>query len=265
VDIPMLLKLNGNTKNRVLRTVVYDADSSDLILERFDLTENIKSNGNKIMLKLPITPKRVIIETYGDGTGRNGMFRDKSFKVLLGKPQKLKSYNIDFGSGDSEYISFIERLSRDLPKIQPSDRIIKSPSGNFGIVVFDRLRSRSGEYINSPAMVHVKTGLIEVSKSHFMKMSQNQRIATLCHEYAHFYKNPLMGYDVKSEYGADLNGLTVYLAKGYGESEDLKAFRKTFNGHPTDQNRARWKLIKDFARKINNGEYFGKPYNLPPI
>ena len=104
--------------------------------------------------------------------------------------------------------------------------------------------------------------MIEISKEHFMKLSWNQRVAILSHEYAHFYKNPLSGLDVKDEYGADLNGLTVYIARGYGESEYMNAFRKTFNGHKTEQNRVRWSLLQDFTKKIHQGKYFGKPYNI---
>jgi hypothetical protein len=262
VDIPMTIMVDSNSPNKILKTVVLNPENGDLISERYDLLENFQNSKREVILKLPITAEKLVIETFGDSTGRKGMFKDKSFSTTLAPPQALRTYNLEFGSGDLEFLSFIEKIAKDLPNINPSDVILKSPSGNFGIVVFDRLRSRDGDYISSPAMIHIKTGLIEISKEHFMKMSINQRIATLSHEYAHFYKNPLVGLDVKDEYGADLHGITVYLSRGYGESEYLEAFRKTFNGHATQQNKARWLLIKDFAKKIHEGKYFGKPYNL---
>lgn len=256
------LTIEGNNSNKMLTTVVYNAATKDLILERIDLPKTFTNAKRDVVLKLPVTPEKVIIETFGDTSGRQNMINDKSFTTSNIRKLKLKSYNIDFGTGDQEFLSFIEKFAQDLPNIPASDVIIKSPSGQFKLVLFDKLKGRDGTYVNSPAMIHVKTGLIEVSKSHFLKLTVNQRVATLCHEYAHFYKNPMVGLDVRDEYGADLHGLTVFLAKGYGESEYLNAFRKTFNGHPTDQNRARWKLIQDFSRKIHSGSFFGKPYNL---
>ena len=260
--VDIALSIESSNINKLLRTVVYNPFTNDLIYERIDLPHTFNNAKRDVVLKLPVTPEKVIIETFNDSSGLRNVTNDGTFKTYNVKKMKLKSYNIDYGTGDKEFLSFIEKFAQDLPNIKPSDVIIKSPSGRFKLVLFDKLRGRDGTYVNSPAMIHVKTGLIEVSKQHFLKLSVNQRIATLCHEYAHFYKNPSAGYDVRDEYGADLHGLSVFLARGYGESEYLNAFRKTFNGHPTTQNRARWKLIQDFSKKIHSGQFFGKPYNL---
>jgi hypothetical protein len=111
-------------------------------------------------------------------------------------------------------------------------------------------------------MIGKRTGTIEISKDYFLRMSQNQRVATLSHEYGHFYKNPLMKLPIGDETGADLNGMTLFLGNGFGPSEYINAFKKVFNGYKTEQNRKRYDVMKRFARQVYNGQYFGKPYNL---
>ena len=93
-------------------------------------------------------------------------------------------------------------------------------------------------------------------------MSQSQRVATLSHEYGHFYKNPLIDKQVEDEVGADLNGMAVFVGAGYGLSEYVNAFKKVFRGAQSDLNSRRYRVMNSFAHKINNGEYFIKPYNF---
>lgn len=260
VDVRLTLKSSGGSG--LIKTVVYDPKNNDIILERIDVASEIGKQGKDIVLKLPLTAENTMIEVFSSISGRVNMFKDKSFEVLNPKAVRLKKYDVDYGSGDREFLEFIEKFVQDLPSLDPSNIVIKSPSGTFRIVLFDEIRGYNGDRLNSPAQIGLKTGTIEVGKRRFLKMSQNQRIATLCHEYAHFYKNPLIGRSKKDEYGADMNGMTVYLCRGYGESEYLNAFKKVFIAADTPQNRARYKLIKDFGHKINSGQFFGKPYNI---
>jgi hypothetical protein len=91
-------------------------------------------------------------------------------------------------------------------------------------------------------------------------MSINQRIAILSHEYGHFYKNPLMNLPIGDEFGADLNGVTVFVGSGFGLDEYGNAFKKVFNGANTDQNRRRKEVIAKFLKDLENGKYFTPPY-----
>ena len=93
-----------------------------------------------------------------------------------------------------------------------------------------------------------------------MKMSQNQRIAVLTHEYGHFFKNPLMNLPIGDEFGADLNGVTLFAGSGFGLDEYGNAFKKVFDGADTEQNNRREKVIKMFLDKLENGQYFNPPY-----
>ena len=252
------LTLQSVKPNNVLRTIVYNPQNNDLLLERIDVLSDLK----EVVLKLPITSDKIVVETYSKDYGRLPLGKDQSFKVLNIQLMPLKKYNVSLGSGDKEFLKFASKFSTELPSLKPDGNLRRSPSGKFKFVLFDKLRSHKGDLINSPCMVGKKTGTIEISKDYFMKMTIAQRMAVLCHEYGHFYKNPLNGYDIGNEYGADLNGMTVFLGSGFGLSEYINAFKKVFNGAKTNLNRKRYSVMKGFAEKIFNGEYFGKPYNL---
>ena len=254
----IMIDLVSKKPDNIIKTVVYDAENKDLILERTD----VFSGKKQIVLKLPITSNKIIIETFSKDRKRQPLGMDQSFELLNPRLMPLKTFNVDLGSGDKEFMKFITSFVTDLPSLSANGKLRRSPSGKFKIVLFDILKSKSGEVLNTPCMVGKKTGTIEVSKQHFLKMSQSQRIATLTHEYGHFYKNPLMGLDIGDEIGADLNGMSVHLGSGFGMSEYMNAFKKVFNNAKTDQNRNRYKVMKDFAEKIYNGEYFNNPYNL---
>jgi hypothetical protein len=260
IDVAITLK--SKNEDDILKTIVYNPVNKDVILERTDVVSKMNNGQRNVVLKLPLTSERIVIETISKLNGRQQDPKLSSYSVENIKVNNLKKYNIDYGTGDREYLAFIENFVRKLPDLEPSDRIIRSPSGTFKIVLFEELVSYGGQKIPSPAMIGVKTGTIEVSKKHFLRLSQNQRMAVLTHEYAHFYKNPLINKSVKDEFAADMNGLTVYLSKGYGEDEYMNAFKKTFNGAKSELNYKRYDLMKKFATRIQNGEFFGKPYNL---
>jgi hypothetical protein len=141
------------------------------------------------------------------------------------------------------------------------DKTYRSPSGTFKVIVRDQLTYK-GKVTNTPAMVGVKSGTIEVNRSVMKNLSFSQRIAVLSHEYGHFYKNPLVNLDKKDETGADLNGMTLFVGHGYSLMEYVNAFFNVFDQHNTEQNRKRFEVIKMFGKKIHDGKYFGKPYNL---
>lgn len=257
MDIRYVIK--SNAPNNVLRTVVKDADNGDLILTRKD---RMNLETKEVILKLPVTPRKILIETFNLKNRKDSRYLDRSFKVLNAQVVPLKKWKVDLGSGDDEFMDFIKKFASDLPNLKPNGMLRKSPSGTFKIVLKPKLKSYDGVVLPTPCMIGTQTGTIEVSKDHFMNMSQQQRIATLSHEYGHVYKNPLMNLQIKDEVGADLNGMTIFVGNGFSITEYANAFEKVFNEAPTRQNQQRAKLIKGFGDKIYNGRYFGKPYNL---
>lgn len=244
--------------NSTLQTTVYDIANNDRILDRKDVITSPK----ELILKLPITSSQIMIEIHNIDNGRLPLGKDNSFLCEKIELLPLKTFDVDLTNSDKEFIDFIKTISTQLPNIPADGKLRTSPSGKFKIVIFDKLRSYSGEYLPSPAMIGKETGTIEISKEYMLSLTQSQRIAVLCHEYGHFYKNPEMGLDIGNEYGADLNGLTLYLGNGFPIYGYVNAFNRIFDKSSSLQNDQRAILIHKFAKEIYEGKHFGKPYNL---
>jgi hypothetical protein len=250
------IELQSSTPNNLIKTVVYDAENNDLILERYDYV----SGSVKRILKLPLTSRKIIVESFTKANGRQPLGKDQTFKLLRPQILPLRKASVTMTEGDREFMKWISQMVKELPRLTADGKLRRSSSGRFKIVIQDKLRTRDGVYINSPAMVGKKSGTIEISKDYMMKMSQNQRIAVLTHEYGHFFKNPLMNLPIGDEFGADLNGVTLFAGSGFGLDEYGNAFKKVFDGADTEQNNRREKVIKMFLDKLENGQYFNPPY-----
>lgn len=257
MDIGIVLQ--SATPNNLVKTVVYDPKTNDLILERFDYV----SGSIKRVLKLPLTSNKIVVESFTKQHGRQPHGKDKTFKLNRPSILPLKRAKVNLGSGDREFIKWASQMMQELHRLTPNGKVRRSPSGRFKIVIVDKLRSqKTGAVIDSPAMVGESTGTIEISKDYMMDMSLSQRMAVLYHEYGHFYKNPLMGLPKRDEFGADLNGVTLFAGSGFGLDEYGNAFKKVFDGAPSNQNERREKVLKMFLDELERGRYFVPPYNL---
>jgi hypothetical protein len=250
------IELESFIPNNTVKTVVYNAETKDLILERYDLI----SGREKKVLKLPFTSRKIIVESFSKKHGRQSLGKDQTFKLNATSLMPLKRTKVNMTSGDREYIKWVTQMMVELPLLKADGKLRRSPSGKYKIVIQDKLRDQNGKVLNSPAMIGKKTGTIEIGKDYMMSMSINQRIAILSHEYGHFYKNPLMNLPIGDEFGADLNGVTVFVGSGFGLDEYGNAFKKVFNGANTDQNRRRKEVIAKFLKDLENGKYFTPPY-----
>jgi hypothetical protein len=109
-----------------------------------------------------------------------------------------------------------------------------------------------GSEQTTPARIDVDSGLIEVSKKHFMDYTIPNRMAILLHEFSHIYLND----NIDDEVEADLNGLLIYLGLGYPRIEAFEVFAKTFIVAPTEQNKMRYDKIKNFIDNFENYNTF---------
>jgi len=246
--IDVHLKFEAKNPCQIISTA-YSLNSGIIFCERNDIVDGAKN----VILKLPVSPEKLIVNVR---TNIPGNLRCQA------TPVKLRTYDVNMGKKDWEFVRFAESfcLGMLLETIKPSEYILKSPSGEFKIVLQDGLKDYFGNRIQSPCQIGSKTGIIEVDRLLLSQYTFAGQMALLCHEYAHFYKNPLHGVPADSEEGADKYGLCVYLGAGYGESEYVKAFKETFKRVDTQQNRNRIKLMMSFACEINAGKIFGKPY-----
>jgi len=250
------IELESFSPNNTIKTVVYNAETNDLILERYDVV----SGKERKVLKLPYTSRKIIVESFSKKHGRQPLGKDQTFVLHTPVLMPLRRTEVTMSSGDREYMNWITQLMVELPRLKADGKLRRSPSGKYKVVIQDKLRDQNGNVLNSPAMVGKKSGTIEISKDYMMQMSLSQRIAVLSHEYGHFYKNPLMNLPIGDEFGADLNGVTVFVGSGFGLDEYGNAFKKVFNGADTDQNRRRRQVIEKFLKELENGNYFVPPY-----
>lgn len=215
--------------------------------------EEIPAGKHVIMMKMPFTPKNLIVKVVGS--------IPNNMQVKVTK-QPCKSYQIPMGKSQIEFIDFAQSMSWLVMngKIKPSDQIYKSSNENFKMVVLPRIIDKYGRAVGSPASVDADKKVIMVDNSMIVNFTVAGMIALLCHEYAHVYENEKMGLPASSEEGADKYGLRLFLASGYGESEYLNALAQTFKRADSSENRRRIQTIFDHANEIHQGKIYGKPY-----
>jgi hypothetical protein len=246
--VDLVVKFSAKKPCKVIMDA-FSLDTQSIYCQRHDIVEKNKV----VILKLPCSPKNIVVSVDTD------IPNNLQVEII---PNKVQKYDINLGKKQWEYIRFIEAFCKGISdgSIQPSEYKLKSPSGAFEIVYLPAILTYEGTHKGTPCQIGRNSGIIEVDASLFNQQTIAGQIALLCHEYAHFHENPRYGLMKEDENGADTYGLVLYLGAGYGETEYLNAFEKTFQRVDTNQNRNRIKNIENLALKINKGEIFGKPY-----
>jgi hypothetical protein len=108
--------------------------------------------------------------------------------------------------------------------------------------------------LTTPARIGHNTGIIEVSKNKFMQYTIPMRLIILLHEFSHKYLNPKIDKPISYETGADIQGLYVYLGKGWSPYEAHKTFLQVFKNANNEPNHKRYKIINDFIAKYEKGQ-----------
>lgn len=215
--------------------------------------EQIPAGNHVILMKMPFTPKNLIVKVVGS--------IPNNMQVTIEK-RSCKSYNVPIGSFQTEFMEFSQAMAWMVMngKISPSDKIYKSANENFKMVVLPRITNYYGRAIGSPASIDADKKIIMVDNEMIVNFTMAGMIALLCHEYAHVYENEKNGLKASSEEGADKYGLRLFLACGYGESEYINAFAKTFKRADSSENRRRIQAMFNHAKEISEGKIYGKPY-----
>lgn len=243
-----------------------------------------KRNPREVFVQLPKTPERVVIEIYNKRNGNLAEGADPSFKLMEREALPLDQYKdcitgwgnvwdfIKFAQNFSEEAGFASAtLSPGFPQGEPSSYCYYyAPGEAFQIDYYDDIKGTSefkydsqtkkvltdqfgakikdetyGKVMATPARIHEKTGIIEVSKRQMLRYTVPMRMAILLHEYSHVYRNR----NKRSETEADINALKIYLGLGYPVYEARQAFLKVFIGTPSDGNVERYHAIEDFINQ----------------
>jgi hypothetical protein len=196
---------------------------------------------------MPLSPKKSTIVIRSEAELSGG--KDEGYKVTALKIFPLKRKLSAFNHANTtikNFINFAEEFSSKAGYISANGSVYMSDDGFFRIDYLNDIKDATGKSLKTPARISRSEGIIQISKEKFDKDTIPMRMIILCHEFSHFYLNGNMS----SETEADLNALVIYLGLGYPRIDAYNVFTKVFYTAPSEQNKARMKIIDSFIRNF---------------
>lgn len=232
-----ILKIGVRTETaRQIRVIVSDADQINTeFTNRYTICNGIKY----FYVRMPLAPRvavvKIIDETKKDASSEFSLVGPGIWRM----PLERKMIEVDIHRPEvRSFVNLAQRFCYNAGTLAPA--LYKG--GEIQINYLPKLTSENGGKTNTPARVGEITGVIEVSQERFVPFTIPMRMAILCHEFAHYYRNTNMYNEIE----ADLQGLLIYLGLGYPRIEAYEAFIETFIGVQTSLNRKRIEVIQRF-------------------
>lgn len=246
MNIEVTIICNGNKRFRVWAEDVGKKNSK--YADRL-ITVN---NSRTIYFSLPIPPKEIFIGCLNADNPS-----DNDFQVIL-KEQPPKIYNIYLDSEAKQFVEFAYKFCQtcgfDLPS--KNGTIYQTADNKFKIKYMPKIVDyATGNLLNTPARVGHNTGIIEISAEKYLRYTIPMRFMIILHEFSHKYRNPKIGLDISNEFGADINGLYIYLGLGFSKIDAITVFAKVFLRAQTEGNRQRMRKIQQYIQSFENQEY----------
>ena len=243
IMLEVILEPTGNKPCNVAMRV-FDKTQAATV---FVVMKKTIAQRESLFVRMPLSPNTVQVQAVNVDYGSNPVLRDTGFRIVYIKKHELQltlaQTKMDTPMVRS-FVRFAQRFAYNCGWYDVN-RTYKSNMGGFSIEYLPFItKPNTNVRMSTPARVSTKTGLIQVSKEQFVLFTIPMRMAILLHEFSHYYLNT----DVSNEVEADLNALTIYLGLGYPVKEAYSAFRETFIGYPSEQNKQRFKIINKFIR-----------------
>jgi predicted metallopeptidase len=226
---PLKIKLTVKTNSQEkIRVIAFDKNAPKKVY----CNRWLPVNGvQDFYLKMPITPHTLIISVYNESNGDLPANKDHSFAITdikalpLGNKLNVHKFTGEKSKRVKTFVEFAQDFSEMATELSASREgdVYTSTDKKYVIVYFDDIRI-DGKPIKTPSRISKDTGVIEVSKAKFEKLTIPMRMAILLHEFSHFYMNENMDDEVE----ADLNALLIYLGLGYPKVDAVVAFTQTF-------------------------------------
>ena len=204
----------------------------------------------KINLMYGASPETMGLQIYNTSKGEQGS-NDDSFIIKDLKIKKLKTNDVWMDKDSREFVKFALDFCENAGI--KSTGVYQSDTGKFTINYLNNIVDK-GVTLSTPARVGHLSGIIEVSKGHFMGYTVPQRFIILLHEFSHKYRNPKIGKPISDEIAADINALYIYLGMGFPRIEAREVYAKVFQTAPNAQNLQRNRIISDFIDKYDAGK-----------
>lgn len=233
-----------------------------------------KVNGyREFELNLPQTPVGGILTVFNEEVGNKPEGMDESFEIEKIDVAKVKDCPVWMKRDTRSFVKFAQEFSENASilsagsasdgKGKKKPHIYRSDDAKFHIDYYDVITDRkTGQTLSTPARIGHNSGVIEVSKAHFINYTVPMRMIILLHEYAHKYMNGDINRAIDDESGADINALKIYLSLGYSPTEAHFAFLHVFKGANNESNSKRYAIIKRFIDDFTSGKLtscsFGK-------
>lgn len=257
----MNFKVNTRYEQMTLAITVQCASSCKVKLKVVDaekpltvFTDRYKTVDNtmKFFVRLPLTPKTILISVYNEDIGNIPNDKEKSIRVVgiekLGLEKRMDEVDINSYSVMC-FVDFAQKFCFNASYLEPNTYV--SDSCNYRLEYLPTIIDNQGKEMRTPARISKTSGRIQVSKKLFNTYTVPMRMAILLHEFSHFYLND----NVDDEVEADLNGLLIYLGLGYPRIEGYQAFLEVFEKSPSEQNKNRYDVINKFIRDFESKKF----------
>lgn len=256
----MIFAIDRKYKDQVIKIPVKTFRPERIVIDVYHATKPNTSyfrtspvieGTDKFVIKIPKSPKKVIVELYNEEKGH--LNNDKSFKIGQIQVVPLKPiFDVKRIMTDNvrSFAKFSDEFAENAGILSAQNSIYVSPDGKFRIDYKEVLRDSNGNSITSPARINTRTRIIELSRKYYKNYTVPGRKAVNWHEFAHMYLN----FNSASEFEADRNAITIYLGLGNPKVEALNVFLKLFKNRPTDGNVDRhdkmYIFIKNFEKIV---------------
>lgn len=251
LSLHITIKTNGK---KMMRCVASDFDISTGTTKSNSkyADRTIEVDGERtIFFSFPVSPKNILI-----GVSNIADKSDRGFTVSI-EEKPLREFEIWLDSDSREFLNLAIDFSQrcGFESAANSGRLWQTADERFKIKYFPVIRDyMSGQAMSTPARIGHTSGIIETSQMKFDKYTIPMRMMILLHEFSHKYMNPKINLPISNEFGADINGLYIYLGCGFSKVDAIYVFVNVFLKAQTPQNLARMRNIMEYIEKFEKGE-----------
>jgi len=222
------------------KVVIVGYDPTRKKTEYFNLLISERVN-ETYTFNLPQSPQvlEIMILEIDEG---NKSISDK-FKINNIKVNVLKLKPLIIDEKTSEFVKFMNEFAENTAYLNPATYF--SDNHNYQINLFQKINDDR----DTPSRVHIKSGIIDVSKDWFTNMTIPGRKAILIHEFAHSnLDNELIDQNDNDavEMDADTEAIKLYLALGNPKFEWMYAWTHIFQ-----DNESHFERLNNSIGKLN--------------